>query len=229
MLLCVGCEERPSVREERERMLEAEPPVETGNMNQMMGSSERVIPKLPTPQDQFMLAVRSGDRPRAERWLAEGAKLGPGDATLVAAVRGGGNAEFVEWLVGRGAPADEADPSGRTPLSWATSEAQLDTIRLLLAQGASSVTEDQLGRAPVHYAVFSGNPTVLELILEAGASVNAQDQLGSTPLMYACAKDLPELVDLLDEAGADWHVLDKLGRTAVERAHGTRACQSDDD
>lgn len=184
-----------------------------------MGAGERIMPKLPTPMDRLLLAVREGDHAGVDRWLDNGATLEKGNAVLVAAVRGRGDDDFVRSLANREAPIDDPDPSGRTPLSWAASEGRLALVRFLLARRADRDAVDQLGRAPVHYAVFSGDVQVVRELVAAGAPVDAQDSLGSTPLMYACAKDLRDVVALLDGAGASWEAIDKLGRNAAQRAH----------
>lgn len=207
------------MRAAREESIRKEPPVDTGNLNQAMGAGERIMPKLPTSTDQLLLAVREGDRKRVERWTEGGARLGEGNAVLVAAVRGRGGDDFVRWLTAQGASLDEPDPSGRTPLSWAAGGGRLELVRFLLSRGADRDSVDQLGRSPIHHAVFGGDVQVVNALIEAGAPVNTQDNLGTTPLMYACAKDLRDVVILLDQSGASWEVLDKLGRTAAQRSH----------
>lgn len=216
-------------RAAHEEALRKEPPVRTGNLNQAMGSAERVVPKLPTPQDRFMMAVRDGDRLQAERWLEKGATVESGEAILVAAVRGVGGVELVEWLVAGGAPVDEADDAGRTPLSWAAGRGELAEARLLARRGASVQAVDRLGRTPLHYAVFSGETSIVEFLLEAESDVDARDKLGSTALMYACSKNLAEVVRTLRNAGANPTLVDNLGRTAAQRAHGPdNPCVQDD-
>lgn len=214
----LGCDDSAE-RAARENALRAQPPIQSGSLNQAMGA-ERLMPKLPTPQDRLMLAVRGGDRDEAARWLQKGATIEGGHAIMVAGVRSDGGLAFVEWLGSRGAPTDEADGAGRTPLSWAASEGALEEVSFFLERGAGLDQVDTLGRTPLHYGVFSGNAAVVKALLTAQAEVNAQDNLGSTPLMYACAKNLEDTVAALLGAGADPLLLDKLGRTAAERAHG---------
>jgi len=217
-LLGLGCEHARPDQAEQEA-LEKRPPVPTGNVNQVMGADERIVPKLPTPQDQLLLALQTGDREAAALWLGQGARIDDG-AVLVSAVRGQGDQEFIEWLVARGAAIDAPDDAGRTPLSWAAGRGAVWQVDYLLKQGADVKTTDRLGRSPLHFGVFSGEQAVIERLLAASAEVNARDSLQSTPLMYACSKNEKEIVQLLVDHGADPSLKDKLGRTAAERAHG---------
>ena len=216
--LSLGCDDAKK-REAEAEALKKKPPVQTGNIGQAM-QAERATPKLPTASDRLLLAIRSGDRNEAQHWLDAGASIDPKAPVLVAAVRGKGDLDFVDWLLAQGAGLDIPDAARRTALSWAAGQGDAGEASFLLKRGASVTSTDQLGRTPLHFAVFSGDATVVALLLEAGAAIDAQDSLGSTPLMYACAKNRPEVIQLLVDRGADRTVKDKLGRTAAERAHG---------
>jgi ankyrin repeat protein len=216
-LSSLGCDGR--AREREEEALRNRPPVSTGTINQAM-SAEPAAPRLPTLDERLLLAIRQGDREGVERRLADGASIDRDAALLVAAVRGKGDRELLEWLVARGAGIDAADDAGRTPLSWAAGRGSLEIVSYLLEQEADATKADQLGRTPLHFAVFSGSEAVVERLLEAPVDVDAQDSLGSTALMYACAKNQRDVVQTLRERGADPDLRDKLGRTAAERAHG---------
>lgn len=218
VLAASACTDREAERRAQEDALRKEPPVQTGNLNQAMGAGERIMPTLPTPQDRFVMAVRDGDRNEAERWLGRGATVDSG-SVLVVAVRSPGDIGLVRWLAELGAPIEQPDLSGRTPLSWAAGKRRDDVAEYLLSRGGRVDTSDQLGRTPLHYAVFGADTSLVEILIEAGANVDAQDGLGTTPLMYACAKSLPEVVETLDRAGARWDARDTLGRTAAERVH----------
>lgn len=213
-----GCDDSRG-RAAEELAQRQEPPVRTGNVGEVM-AAERVMPKLPTPNERLMLAIRNGDREAAEQWLAKGAALDPASPVLVAATRGTGDVEFLRWLVGLGAGVDTADPAGRTPLSWAAGTGSEKKLTYLLERGADTGSVDQLGRTPLHYGVFSGQDAVVTRLLDATAAIDAQDSLGSTPLMYACSKNRPSTIQLLRDRGANESLRDKLGRSAAERAHG---------
>lgn len=217
-LVGFGCDRSPQGEAEREAPQKREQ-VPSGNLNQAMGAGERIVPRLPTPRDRFLLAVRQGNREEAARWLDRGASVADG-AVLVAAVRGEGDLAFVEWLLGRGAGVDVADDAGRTPLSWAAGDGSERLVDYLLTKGADVKSTDRLGRTPLHFGVFSADDAVVRRLLAASAAVDAQDSLGGTPLMYACSKNESQIVQTLLQAGADPSLEDKLGRTAEERGHG---------
>lgn len=217
VLLSFGCDRSEERAAEEEALLQ-KPPIQTGNVGQAM-RAERATPKLPTPTERLLLAIREGDRERAERQIAEGATLDSDTAWLVAAVRGQGDLAFVEWLTGRDVRIDAHDAAGRTALSWAAGRGLADEARFLLGRGADVASVDQLGRTPLHFAVFSGSDEIVGILLDASADVNAQDSLGTTALMYACAKNETDIVGTLRKRGADSALKDKLGRTAAERAH----------
>jgi ankyrin repeat protein len=218
--LGLGCDRNQANSVEETALVEREPVISTGSVNQALGTGERVIPRLPSRQDQLLTAIREGDKEATARWIAEGAHLDGDAASLVAAVRGRGDLSFLDWLVQQGAPIDAPDGSGRTPLSWAAGRGSLDEVEYLLKRGADVAKTDQLGRAPLHFAVFSGEVLVVERLLAASADVNLRDALGTTALMYACSKNQAGMVQALRAAGADPTLKDKLGRTAAERAHG---------
>jgi hypothetical protein len=219
--LGLGCDRNRASSAEETALVEREPVSSTDSINQALGTGERVIPRLPTPQDQLLIAIRGGDQKATARWLAEGARLNGDAASLVAAVRGKGDLPFVEWLVQQGASIDAPDASGRTPLSWAAGRGSLDEVEYLLENGADVAKADRLGRTALHFAVFSGEVPVVERLLAASADVDLQDALGTTALMYACSKNQSQMVQALRAAGADPALKDKLGRTASERSHGS--------
>lgn len=208
--------QKRSADQEAERR---QPPVRTGNVGETM-AGERVIPKLPTPNDRLLLAIRSGDQRTAEKALAEGATLDPEAPVLVPATRGTGDVELLRWLVGLGAGVDVPDSAGRTPLSWAAGVGDEAKLDYLLERGADPHTIDRLGRTALHYGVFSGRAAIVGRLLDAAAVIDTQDSLGSTPLMYACAKNEAAIIQLLRDRGARSDLEDNLGRTAAERAHG---------
>lgn len=218
LFISFGCD-RAQKREAEAEALRKKPPIQSGSIHEAM-SGERVAPRIPSANEQLLVAIREGDQGQARRWLDRGASIGADAPILVAAVRGKGDLAFVEWLAGEGAAIDVADPAGRTPLSWAAAKGSTEKVSFLLERGAKIDARDQLGRAPIHFAVFNGSVEVISLLLDASADVNARDSLDTTPLMYACAKNQAAVIDTLMARGADPSLKDKLGRTAGERAHG---------
>lgn len=224
-ILGLGCDCGRRVAPDKPSAGPPAPSLDTeANLNRQMGVGERPIPRVPTLDDRFLLAVQELDGEAVERWLKKGAEATATDATgstaTVLAVREGADVDFLRFLLGRGAALDTPDGAGRTPLSWACARSEATVIRFLLGAGANATTVDTLGRTPLHQAVFGGRGEAVPELLGSGAQIDAQDSMGSTPLMYACGKNDRAMVRALNEHGADPSLEDKLGRTAADRAHG---------
>ncbi len=76
----------------------------------------------------------------------------PVDAWAAAAL---GDLPRLEALLSAGVPVDRRDPSGRTPLHWATRCGQEATVRALLLRGADARAKGPRRWAPLHYAAFA--------------------------------------------------------------------------
>jgi ankyrin repeat protein len=90
-------------------------------------------------------------------------------AMLVDAVNRG-DAEALEKLLARGAPADATnDLLGRTPLIIATMNGHVVLVRILLARGANVNISDMEGWTALRYARGFGYTDITQLLLAAGA------------------------------------------------------------
>jgi ankyrin repeat protein len=99
----------------------------------------------------------------------------------------GGHKRVVEALLAGGAdvqaPADNSLAS--TPLLWAISGQDLETVTLLLAHGADVNSASNAGSTPLHKAAVLGNVAIVQLLLAHDAQVNARNSGGQTPLTHA--------------------------------------------
>ncbi|RXG59905.1 Tankyrase-2 [Armadillidium vulgare] len=68
--------------------------------------------------------------------------------------------------------------SRNTPLHWAASFGDVDTIICLIARGADVNSCNSEGATPLHDAVARGDPTVIESLLDHGANPHIQCQKG---------------------------------------------------
>jgi ankyrin repeat protein len=191
-------------------------------VNRALGLGEVRNPEPFTIDQRLRDAVSRNDRPTIERALAHGADIRAKDdlgrSTLLLAVMDAQSLELVRWLHEKGVPVDEADVSGRTPLSFAADRGDFPVARYLLERKAAVDSRDMLGRTPLMHAAGADHPQVIGLLLEHGADVNVQDQFGDTPLIVACAKGNVKSATLLLERGADPKLKDQEGRTAKERS-----------
>jgi hypothetical protein len=191
-------------------------------VNRALGMGEVRKPQAFTVDQRLLDAASRNDRPTIERALELGAKLQAKDdlgrSTLFLAVMDAKDLALVRWLHEKGVPVDDADVSGRTPLSFAADYGLLDIARYLIEQGAAVDAADVQKRTPLSHATGADHPDVIALLLDHGAKVNVADQFGDTPLIVACAKGYAETATLLIARGADASVKDQEGRTAKERS-----------
>jgi ankyrin repeat protein len=121
---------------------------------------------------------------------------------------------------------DIGDANGRTPLSLAAEQGNLNLVKLLLNTGANISTRDnRYGLSPLHWAAFEGRKSTVEFLLERGADVNISDSSGTTSyctaLSVAAARGHKEIVKLLLENGANIDLFGlKNGWTALNLSAG---------
>jgi ankyrin repeat protein len=202
-----------------------------GGQHGALGIGEPRKPEPFTLEQRLLDAASRNDRPTIERSLELGAKLQAKDdlgrSTLFLAVMDAKDLALVRWLHEKGVPVDDADTSGRTPLSFAADYGLSDIVRYLVEQGAAVDKADVQKRTPLLHATGADHPDVIAYLLEHGANVNTADQFGDTPLIVACAKGHAEAAALLLKHGADASIKDQEGRTAKERsAPETAPCRS---
>jgi ankyrin repeat protein len=84
--------------------------------------------------------------------------------TALAAVAVKGNAQLAKGLLERGANPNIADPTGITPLIYATEFENIELMKLLLSYKADKKQTDKEGKTPYDYAVFTNNQEVINLL-----------------------------------------------------------------
>ena len=132
------------------------------------------------------------DYAMARHLLERGARY---SITIAAAL---GDAERVaELLRGDPAAADEAEPSGKRPLSAAAERGHREIVRMLLAAGADpNLPEGRL--CPHGYALWAaahlGHREVAELLLEADADPNADVESSGNPTESAADGEMRALL-----------------------------------
>jgi ankyrin repeat protein len=85
-----------------------------------------------------------------------------GTALAAAAVKG--NAGMAKILLDNKANPNIADPSGLTPIMYATQFENKELIQLLIKYKADLTKKDSEGRTPYDYAVFTKNPEIINLL-----------------------------------------------------------------
>eukprot|EP01063_Lacrimia_lanifica_P033948 TRINITY_DN6175_c0_g1_i1.p1 TRINITY_DN6175_c0_g1~~TRINITY_DN6175_c0_g1_i1.p1 ORF type:complete len:1884 (+),score=692.51 TRINITY_DN6175_c0_g1_i1:165-5816(+) len=118
--------------------------------------------------------------------------------------------------------------SGRTFLTAAAFDGNVDSMRLLL-KGKCDVNEhDEHGVTALIAAVYNGHTAAVDLLLKHGAGVNVADRDGMTPLMYAAVTGEAAIISKLIAKRAKVNRQDYESgdaRTALMRAaqYGHRA------
>jgi uncharacterized protein len=126
-----------------------------------------------------------------------------------------GDIETVRSLVMTGAPVNEINADGYTPLMLAAFNGHADVVLHLLKTGADVNVADRQLLTPLHFAASGPNPDAVEVLLEYGSTINAADGIEHfTPLMYAAAEGNIDVVKILLKYGADTSLTDDDGDTA---------------
>eukprot|EP00742_Colponemidia_sp_Colp-10_P007306 GILJ01007857.1.p1 GENE.GILJ01007857.1~~GILJ01007857.1.p1 ORF type:complete len:644 (-),score=74.22 GILJ01007857.1:42-1973(-) len=132
-------------------------------------------------------------------------------------------------LIDVGAPIDQHNLSGRTPLMWACAKGSFDVVWKLIESGANIHRQDKNMFQPLHYAALNGHREVLWALITKGADINSVNKFGHSPLMMAVAESRIAVAKLLLESGAnvylrdhknlfafDFVKLDEMGRLLAE-------------
>ncbi|KAL3313382.1 hypothetical protein Ciccas_008023 [Cichlidogyrus casuarinus] len=113
--------------------------------------------------------------------------------------------EAINLLVFAGsADKNVLDVHKRTPLIWAATIGQKESVKYLLEIGADSTLHDKSGLTALHCASSKGHLKVVEALVSHDKSLQElEDSDGCTPLFYCVTMGHKDVVDLLIENGAD--------------------------
>lgn len=115
---------------------------------------------------------------------------------LMIAAAKGYNSE-VERLIGEGADVDTETTEGATPLVFAVSNNNTETVKIILKYTALFDEPTSDYETPLLIAVKNSNSEIAELLIRAGSNVDYSDNYGATPLHYASIYGNLQMVDLL--------------------------------
>jgi len=98
-----------------------------------------------------------------------------------------GYLDVVRALLDLGAPIEQPEQAGLTPLGRAVLSNRVDIARLLISRGAEVNHVDNLGMTPLLYAasIDFGDSDMIELLLKSGARADARTRDGLTALDLA--------------------------------------------
>ncbi|KAJ5546611.1 proteasome regulatory particle subunit (Nas6) [Penicillium frequentans] len=124
---------------------------------------------------------------------------------------------IIDLLLRKGADVSIKSSSGQNALHFATSKANISTVRTLIANKCSARVKDIRGQLPLHRAAAVGSVPILKILLEEGKSpINATDGDGFTALHHAVSEGHGDAAILLLKAGAEADKRDNEGRLAVD-------------
>ena len=101
------------------------------------------------------------------------------------------------------AQVNVADDRGRTVLSWAAANGNLECARALLNAGAEPNQYNVKGHTALHLAAGVANIELVKVLLRKGAAINTAGEDGFTPLHIAVLSDSYAVAELLLRRGAD--------------------------
>lgn len=115
-----------------------------------------------------------------------------------------GHVEIVKLLIAAKA-AVNPEMYGLTPLMFAVSGREAETVEALVAAGADvnyASKSGNVGQTALFSAIQNADAEMLELLLSLGANPNVATKDGTTPLAEAQKGDQEDLIALLKAAGA---------------------------
>ncbi len=134
-----------------------------------------------------------------------------GDTVLHVATLGGVGTDVLGLLVSNGAPINERNKQGVTPLSLAIEQGNMEHVVFYAQAGADINAEDMEGNTPLSRALENSAIDMLKTLVTP-KNILSKDSAGNTPLHIAILKDSPfEYVKYLIDSGADVNARNKNG------------------
>lgn len=130
-------------------------------------------------------------------------RLGEGHTSLLGWAVCSDKLEVLRFLISHGVNVNSQDPSGQTPLHFATACSSTRNMRVLLEHGAEVDAQDKNGLTPLFYALRFPSTERAEVLLKSGASLHVQDRYGWTPIQVAAACGTTQTLQVLGEYSAD--------------------------
>ncbi|KAL4741390.1 ankyrin repeat-containing domain protein [Aspergillus similis] len=126
---------------------------------------------------------------------------------------------IIELLLRKGADVNVKSITGQNALHFATSKANISTVRTLLENKCSARLKDKRGQLALHRAAAIGSTPIIQILLKEGRSpINATDNDGLTALHHAISEGHGDAALTLLKAGAEADKKDASGTLAIDMA-----------
>lgn len=127
-----------------------------------------------------------------------------------------GHRAVIDFLVYSAVNLEAEDIGGRTPLSWAITNENLDTVELLLERGANPARQFSDKGHLLIWAAQTGNAVITDLLAANPLTdLNATDNQGLTGLWWAVRNQHFVIAKILLDRGANRVVRDADGQTPL--------------
>lgn len=138
-----------------------------------------------------------------------------GDTVLHIATLGKAKTEVLKLLIDRGAPINERNKQGVTPLALAIDQGMDEHVVFYANAGADINAEDQEGNTPLSRALKSPTIQMLQTLITK-QNISAKDSSGNTPLHIAIKLNAPvDYIKYLIDTGADVNGRNKDGDSVL--------------
>lgn len=105
--------------------------------------------------------------------------------------------DVIELLYEYGAPIDEANEYGQTPLYSASAEGLVDIVNYLIKVGANINHQSEDGGTPLIMACAWNQPKIVEILLKNNADIVCKDSDNKTALDFAEEGHYHEIIQML--------------------------------
>lgn len=187
--------------------------------NEIIGKYDPSMPRRLLIQSSVVYDAHTSRVNERHWWIdhVEGTETdAPRCANLHAAVAEG-DIEAVEGFLQTGAPVEERNVDGHTPLALAILGRHLAIARCLVQHGADFNARCKYGFTALHRAIRTEQPDLVAWLLGRGADMSAHELNGTFLPVLGCAAETGnlEIVRMLVERGADPEATDNDDATPV--------------
>ncbi len=132
-----------------------------------------------------------------------------------------GDIKKAQQVIAEGAPLQQKDNDGNTPLHLATINNKPKIVELFLAKNAQVNEKNGYKETPLIIAARLGFDQIALLLIKKKALLEMPDWTGLTSLMQAAKNNKPKMVELLLKNKANPNALSRSGQTALIWAAGS--------